>query len=222
MDFAAARRKMVDNQVRPNGVTDLQLVAAMLEIPRERFVPPDKAATAYMDNDLTVSPGGSGRPARALLKPMVLARLIQALDLTETDRVLDIACGTGYSSAILARLAGSVTALDETPDLAGEAASRLKALGAANVSTVAGPLEAGWPAGAPYDAILVNGTVEIAPETLLGQLREDGRLVAVVGAGPIGEATLYQRIAGEVSARPIFDAVAPVLAGFVKPPTFVF
>jgi protein-L-isoaspartate(D-aspartate) O-methyltransferase len=222
MDFATARRKMVDNQVRPNGVTDPGIVAAMLEVPRERFVPADKAAMAYMDSDLVVSPGGPGRRGRALLKPMVLARLIQAAGVTAADRVLDVACGTGYSSAVLARLAQSVTALEEAADLAREAAASLKELGTENVTTVVGAIEAGWPAGAPYDAILVNGAVEIDPEALLGQLKEGGRLVAVVGSGPNGKAMLYQRVAGEISARPVFDAAAPVLAGFVRPPAFVF
>jgi protein-L-isoaspartate(D-aspartate) O-methyltransferase len=216
MDFATARRKMVDNQVRPNDVTDPRLVSALLDIPRERFAPADRAAMAYMDSDLAIGDG------RALLKPMVLARLIQAADIQETDRVLDVACGTGYSSAVLARLAHSVTALEENTGLAAEATRLLGELAITNASVVTGSLNAGWPQNAPYDVILVNGAVEFVPETLLAQLKEDGCLLAIISNGPIGKATLYQRVADDISTRPVFDAAAPVLKDFVKPPEFVF
>jgi protein-L-isoaspartate(D-aspartate) O-methyltransferase len=222
MDFAAMRRKMVDNQVRPNGVTDLRLVAVMLDIPRERFVPPDKAALAYMDGDLLIDAGGPGKAARFLLAPMVLARLIQTADIRETDRVLDVACGTGYSSAILARLAASVIALEEDRDLADKAARLLARSGVGNAEVVRGPLIDGWTASAPYDVILINGAVEYIPEALLAQVKESGRLIAVVGTAPIGKAMLYRCAGGDVSGRPIFDAAGPPLPSFVKPRTFVF
>lgn len=222
MDFAAMRRKMVDNQVRPNGVTDLGLVAAMLEIPRERFVPADKAALAYLDGDLMIAEGGAGRAARFLLAPMVLGRLIQTADIRDTDRVLDVACGTGYSSAVLARLAGSVVALEEDGDLADKAVRLLAQSKIDNAEVVRGPLTQGWPVKAPYDTILINGAVEYVPEALLHQIKDGGRLVAVVGTAPVGKAMLYRRVPGDVSGRPIFDATAPVLPNFVKPKTFVF
>ncbi|CAL8981455.1 methyltransferase domain-containing protein [Rhodoplanes serenus] len=222
MDFAAARRKMVDNQVRPNDVTDLRLIAALNEVPREHYVPAAKAALAYMDGDLPVAPVAHGRPDRCLLKPMVQARMIQALDLAETDRVLDLACGTGYSTAILARLAATVVGLEETPALAATAGRLLAEAGVANAKVVEGPLEAGWPAGGPYDAILVNGTVETVPPALLSQLAEGGRLIAVLGTKAPGEVVLFRSVNGVASGVPVFDAAAPVLPAFSTPPTFVF
>ena len=216
-DFAQARRMMVDGQIRINDVTDLDLLAAFGEVPRERFVPPDRQAIAYLDRDVALDGGG-----RWLIKPMVLAKLIQAAGVGEGDRVLDVGCGTGYASAILARLGASVTALEEDPALAAAAVSALAAAGAADVTLVTGRLAAGWAARAPYDAILLGGSAEIVPQALLDQLGDGGRLVGVIGSAPIGHATLYRRSGTHVSARREFDAVAPLLPGFAKPPAFVF
>jgi protein-L-isoaspartate(D-aspartate) O-methyltransferase len=221
LDFVAARRMMVDSQVRTSDVTDQRIVAAMLELPRERFVPGSNAELAYLDLDVAVN-GASGSAQRRLLKPMVLAKLIQAASVGVGDRVLDVACGTGYSSAVLARLAGSVTALEADATLAREARDNLPAAGALNVEVVNGPLAAGWQAGAPYDVILLNGSAEVVPERLLQQLRDGGRLVGVVGRGPASKAVLHLRTGGTTSGRPIFDAAAPPLPGFAEPPAFVF
>ena len=147
MDFAVARRMMVDGQVLTRDVFDPDLLAAMLEVPRERFVPPAQAALAYLDRNLPLTADGS----RCLLQPMVLARLLQAADITATDHVLDVGCGTGYSSALLARLAGSVVALEEDKDLATFARRVLREL-APQVEVVEGLLKTGWPAAGPYDA----------------------------------------------------------------------
>ncbi len=217
-DFAAARRNMVDGQVRTADVTDLRIISAMQEVPRERFVAPAMAQLAYLDLDLPAGEGATG--ARRLLKPMVLAKLIQAADLAATDRVLDVGCVTGYAAALLARVAGEVVALEQ--DAALIARARAALAGAANVSVVAGPLSEGWAQGAPYDAILMEGATEIAPETLLRQLKAGGRLVCVLGAGPGAKATLFRRAGAEVGSRPLFDAGAPLLPGFVKPPAFAF
>ncbi len=217
-DFAAARRNMVDGQVRTADVTDLRIISAMQEVPRERFVAPAMAQLAYLDLDLPAGEGATG--ARRLLKPMVLAKLIQAADLAATDRVLDVGCVTGYAAALLARVAGEVVALEQ--DAALIARARAALAGAANVSVVAGPLSQGWAQGAPYDAILMEGATEIAPETLLRQLKAGGRLVCVLGAGPGAKATLFRRAGAEVGSRPLFDAGAPLLPGFVKPPAFAF
>ena len=219
-DFAAARRMMVDGQVRTSDVTDPRIIAAMLEVPRERFVPERSAALAYLDLDLPATDGGAS--VRCLLKPMVLAKLIQAAEIGRDARVLDVACGSGYSSAVLARLARSVVALEDDPALAAHAGATLASLGCANVEVVTGPLPDGWQAGAPYDAILLNGAAEVAPTGLLRQLREGGRLVGVAGRGPGSKAMLYVSTGGQPSALPIFDAAAPQLPSFAAPAVFVF
>jgi protein-L-isoaspartate(D-aspartate) O-methyltransferase len=216
IDFAAARRMMVDGQVRTSDVTDLRIIAAMLELPRERFVPETKADLAYLDLDVPVDAG------RRLLKPMVLAKMLQAAAVKADDRVLDVGCATGYSSAILARLAHSVVALEEDPALAGKALENLEAIGASNVTVVTGPLTQGRQASAPYDVIFVNGATEVVPHTLCGQLAEGGRMVAVFGRAPLGRAMLYRAVGGDVSGWPIFDAAAPLLPGFAAAQAFVF
>src|SRR5687768_4405482 len=153
-DFAAARRMMVDCQVRTSDVTDQRIIAAMQDLPRERFVPERNASLAYLDLDVPVT---AGTPARRLLKPMVLAKLVHAAEIGPQDRVLDVACATGYSTALLARLARNVVALEEDVTLARHARENLAALGVANAEVVSGALPDGWQAGAPYDVIFVNG-----------------------------------------------------------------
>jgi protein-L-isoaspartate(D-aspartate) O-methyltransferase len=222
IDFAAARRMMVDGQVRTSDVTDLRIIAAMLELPRERFVPESNANLAYLDLDVPVTQASHDEPVRRLLKPMVLAKLVQAAAVKATDHVLDLGCATGYSSALLARLARSVVALEENPALVRAAQDNLIAVGANNVTVEAGPLMDGWPPAAPYDVIFVNGATEIAPHKLCRQLKDGGRLVAVEGRAPTGRAMLYRAVAGDISGWPVFDAGAPLLPGFAAPPAFVF
>lgn len=217
-DFAAARRNMVDGQVRTADVTDLRVISAMLEVPREQFVAPAMAGLAYLDLDVPIGQGAQA--SRRLIKPMVLAKLIHAAELAATDRVLDVGCVTGYAAALLARIAGEVVALEQDAALADAARAALSPL--PNAGVVSGPLIQGWPKSAPYDAILLEGATELAPETLLGQLNDGGRLVCVLGVGPGAKAMLYRRSGGEAGGRPLFDAAAPVLPGFVKPPEFAF
>ena len=222
IDFAAARRMMVDSQVRTSDVTDQRLVAAMLALPRERFLPAEQADLAYLDCDIPATTAQAGKPTRRLLKPMVLAKLIQAAGVANSDHVLDVGCAAGYSSAVLARLAHSVVALEQEAGLAELARDNLRALGLGQVQVVIGPLADGWQPQAPYDVILLNGASEIVPKALLRQLKPGGRLVGVLGRGPAGKAMLYCSIGGECGGRPVFDAAAPLLPGFAAPPAFVF
>ena len=216
MDYARSRRTMVDNQVRPADVTDLRIIAALLEVPRESFVAPSKQPVVYLDVDVRVADDST----RTLLKPIVFGKLLQAAGIKETERVLDVGCASGYSAAILARLAANVVALEEDAALARAATSNLA--GASNVSVVNGPLTAGSPQGGPYDVILLEGRSEVAPEPLCAQLADNGRLLAVIGGAPMGKATIYTKTGSHVTAQPLFDAGAPVLPGFVKPLEFVF
>lgn len=218
MNHTLARRKMVENQLRANRVTEERLVAAMETLPRERFVAPERAGIAYVDEDLPVAPG------RHLLEPMVLGRLVQALEIKPHEMVLDLACATGYSTALLARLAGTVVAVEPDAALAQQANDTLNALAVDNAVVVAGPLAQGYAKQAPYDAILLNGAVAAVPDALFEQLAEGGRLAAVVKEGEgLGQASLFTRQAGGVVARRIlFDAGTPLLPGFAKAPGFVF
>jgi protein-L-isoaspartate(D-aspartate) O-methyltransferase len=222
VDFARARRAMVDGQVRTNDVTHLGLIAVMLEVPREAFVPQGQAALAYLDRDVPIAAATDKEPARFLIKPTVLARLIQAADPRPTDRALVVGAGSGYSAAVLSRLVGSVVALEQNEKLLQHARATLPAVGAANVKVVDGLLTGGAPAMGPYDLILIDGAVETVPDGLFTQLSPHGRLVTVVAAGPIGRATLFQTVGGETSGRVLFDASAPILPGFTKAPAFVF
>ena len=217
-DYAAARRHMVDGQVRTADVTDQRVISAMLEVPREHFVPQASVALAYLDLDL---PAGEGAAAsRRLLKPMVLAKLIQAADLSTTDRVLTVGCTIGYAAAVLARIAAQVVALEQDEKLAQAARAALSSQ--PNVTVVSGPLVDGWPSAAPYDVILLEGATEIEPQAFRRQLKDGGRLVCVLGAAPGAKAMLYRRSGKEMAGRPIFDAAASVLPGFAKPPVFAF
>ncbi len=215
-DFSAERRHMVDGQVRTADVTDLRVITAMLEVPREHFVPPAATSLAYLDHDLAVGEGN----ARRLLKPMVLAKLIHAADISASDRVLDVGCATGYAAAVLARIAGHVVALEQDTSLAKMAKAALSSV--PNVSVVSGPLVYGWKQGAPYDVILLEGATEVEPQAFCSQLKDGGRLICVLGLAPGAKAMLYRRSGEEMGGRAIFDASAALLPGFAKLPVFAF
>jgi protein-L-isoaspartate(D-aspartate) O-methyltransferase len=221
-DFATARRMMVDGQVRPNDVTDPRILGAMLEIPRERFLPPAKAPLAYLDYDIPIVEGPDGHTRRRMLKPMLVGKMIQIAGIRDTDSVLDIGCGGGYSSAILAQLARNVVALEEEAVLAVAAKDNLYAEGITNVSVETGPLTAGYAARAPYDAIFLQGATEIEPQMLFPQMRDGGRLLCVKPNGASGSVMVYRRAGDDVTGWPAFDAAAAVLPGFAAAPAFVF
>lgn len=221
-DFKLERLNMVESQIRPNAVTDADLLKALLETPREIFVPPSLRAIAYMDGVLCVESAKDHRPARHLLSPMVFAKLAQLARVRKIDRVLDIGGTTGYSAAILSRLAGSVVALENDAGLTAVAKESLAGLGVKNVTFVMGPLEAGSPEGAPFDAIFLNGRVDNLPESLLSQLAEGGRLVGVMGSETVAKAKLLTRIGGRIQEHSGFDAGAPVVPGFESKHAFVF
>lgn len=222
MNVVEARNRMVDGQVRTADVTDLRILAAMLDLPRERFVPPDKADLAYTDLDIPLGSDSPGAAPRRLMRPRNFAKLVQAADVLATDRVLDAGCATGYGAAVLARLAAEVVALDEDRALTAFAAKALAECRLDNVTVATAPIAAGFPAQAPYDVIVLEGASEISPGALLSQLADGGRLVCVEGRGRVGRAMLYVASGGAVSGRSVFDAAAPLLPGFAAPPAFVF
>ena len=218
-DFALARRNMVEGQLRPNQIVHAGLLEALAALPRERFLPDDRASVAYVDEAVPVGGG------RYLMEPMVLARLIQIAQPAERDRVLVVGAGPGYGAAVLGRIVRSVAALECDPALAQRARHLLSGLGATNVTVVEGPLTDGHAAGAPYDVILIEGAVPSIPDGLTKQLGEEGRLVAIVGAGLPGypgRAQLGRKAGGVFSSRPVFDAGTPALPGFTAPARFVF
>jgi protein-L-isoaspartate(D-aspartate) O-methyltransferase len=219
IDFNVARLNMVESQIRPNAVTDRAVLEAFLAIPRERFLPPALQRVAYVDERLPLG----GR--RWLLEPMVLARLIQLAEIGKDDIVLDIGCGSGYTAAVLARLARQVVAIDSDRPLVEQAVARLRELGAGNVLAVEAPLAEGYPARAPYDVILIEGGATSVPEAIGRQLAEGGRLVTIMGeeGNGVGHAVLMSKSAGVLSRRPpVFDAAAPLLPGYERAPSFQF
>lgn len=221
-DFDVQRAMMIEGQLRTRDVTHVPLLEAMSDIPREAFVPDWRKSLAYMDEDLEIVPAGEGRPARYLMEPAPFARMVQLAEVGPSDRVLDVGCATGYSSAVLSRIAGSVVALECDSALADRAAQTLARLNCSNVSVIVGDLGQGHAKEAPYDVILFNGAVDYVPEVLVEQLAEGGRLVAIIGEGNAARAHLYVKEGGVVSSRPDFNAAVKRLPGFRKEAGFVF
>lgn len=221
-DLSQSRQGMIESQLRPNQVTDRALLTAMGAMPRELFVPPGKADFAYLDASLEILPSRDGAAPRFLLPPVVLARLVQLAEVEPADTVLDIGCATGYSTAILARLASRVTGLEAEPKLAASAKRGLLEAGIANAAIVEGELAKGWPLGAPYDVILLEGSVAEIPEALFDQLRQGGRLVAVVARARQGKGYRFVKAGGTASGVVHFDANARPLPGFDPVSAFSF
>lgn len=222
IDIDTQRLNMVESQVRTNDVTDLRIISAMMEVARDNFVPGSARPLAYMEGELIVTPEEDGEAPRALLAPMVLAKLIQLANINEDDLVLDIGCATGYSSAILAHLANAVVGLEKSASLVKKATSNLSAAGIDNAAIIEGPLDEGYASEGPYDVIFLNGRVPEAPEKLLAQLKSGGRLVGVMGDGVTGKATIWLRQGDSWTDREVFDADASDLPGFEKAPIFNF
>jgi len=216
-DFTRVRHNMVEYQLRANTITDPRLIAAFENLARERFVAPELAGVAYVDRNLPLGDG------RHLLEPMVLARMLQALAISEDDVALDVGCGTGYSTALMAQLAATVVALESDPALALRANENLSGLGVDNAAVVEGNLAEGYPSQAPYDAVFIGGAVPEIPAALSAQLADGGRLCAVL-ADDTGatQARLVMRTGDTLSHRVIFDATPPELPGFAAPAGFVF
>ena len=217
VDFARARRFMRDGQLTPNGVTDPLLLQAMDEIPRENFVPEALRERAYADAQVPLTEG------RAMLSPMVLARLLQMALPQPGERALVLAAGTGYGAAVLARMGLQVTAIESDPALVAAARHALDFSLTENRPVVQeGDPRLGAPAGAPFRLILIEGMVEAVPSALFSQLGEGGRLVTVRReGGPVGRGVLLRRAGGAVTEVAGLDAAAPLLAEFAPAPGFV-
>jgi protein-L-isoaspartate(D-aspartate) O-methyltransferase len=213
-DFLTQRLNMVEAQVRANDVTDPRIQDAMREVAREQFVPSAKRGIAYADAAIEVVRG------RYLLEPRTFAKLLQLANVAADDRVLDVACATGYSTAVLARLCKSVIGLEQDADLVRVATETLA--GIKNVTVVQGSFIEGAREHAPYDVIFLNGAIEVVSDALLAQLADGGRLVTVVQEGALARAHLFLREHGRVGHRVAFDAAAPLLAGFKETVGFIF
>jgi protein-L-isoaspartate(D-aspartate) O-methyltransferase len=224
VDFATQRLNMVESQVRPSDVTDRRIMTAMRKIAREAFLPESARSIAYADTDLRISIAGEGggKATTHLIAPRVFARMLQALDLGTSDIVLDIGCGTGYGTAVLASIAQTVVAIEADPLLVAFATRNLEAAEIHNAAVVQKPLTEGYDPEGPYDAILVNGMVDHVPDMLLDQLKDGGRLVAVLNNGRLGEATQWRRLGGSFDKVWLFDAAAPKLEAFSTPAAFAF
>lgn len=207
-DFAARRTMMVDTQVRPSDVTKFPIIEAMLSVKREDFVPAAKREAAYLGENLDL--GGD----RVMLEPRTFAKILDALDIAPDDLVLDIGSAYGYSSAVIARMAEAVVALEDDESMASEAQDALSHAGADNVVPHTGPLNAGAQEHGPYDVIVIQGGVSVVPDAILEQLKDGGRIAAVFMDGALGEVRLGYRLDGRMSWRRIFNAGAPVLPGF--------
>lgn len=209
-EFASRRTTMVDTQVRPSDVTKFPIIDAMLTVPREVYVPDDRREAAYVGENLTL------RAGRVMLEARTLAKLLDALDIQPDEMVLDLGCGLGYSSAVIARLADTVIAVEEDDNLASDAGRLLSEEGVDNALVVAGPLTQGSAKHAPYDAIILQGAIEIFPDSLLAQLKDGGRIGAIFMDGALGTAKVGFKTDGRVTWRSVFNASAPVLDGFRK------
>ncbi|MCA8880112.1 MAG: protein-L-isoaspartate O-methyltransferase [Rhodobacteraceae bacterium] len=215
-DFTARRRMMVDTQVRPSDVTKFPIIDAMLRVPREVYVPADRIEAAYVGENMSLADG------RVILEPRTLAKMLDALNLHRSDAVLDLGCAYGYSAAVIADMVEAVVAIEEDEAMARESETALGDQGVANVAVLQAPLAEGAPKHGPYDAIVIEGAVEIVPDAILAQLKDGGRIAAIFAEGALGVVRIGYKIDGAMSWRFAFNAGAPVLPGFAKAQAFAF
>lgn len=219
-DLATARFNMVESQIRTNDVTDVRILTAMRELPREAFLPSSMRDIAYMDDDIPLMTEGQHGTVRYLMSPLSFSKVLQLADIRKSDLILDVGCATGYSTAVLARLGDSVVGLECDDAFAGQASKTLEMLGVDNAAIVTGALVDGYANEGPYDVIVLNGSVPEVPELLLKQLKDGGRLLAIIGNGGLGKLCVFNCVNGEISKRAVFDAGAEALPGFEIAPVF--
>jgi protein-L-isoaspartate(D-aspartate) O-methyltransferase len=217
MDFEAARKHMVDSQVRTNDVTDPRIQRAFETVPRERFLPAELRDRAYIDREVRYAPG------RALITARDFSKLLAALDVEQSDLVLDIAAGSGYSSAVLSQLSEMVVVVEDNEELAAKAQENWSEAGVVNAAVVAGDPSAGAPKQGPFDVIVIAAAIETEPAALLKQLKDGGRLGAILRRGGVAKGVIWRRSGAAFASHDVFDAAAiTVPAGFTRPKAFVF
>lgn len=210
LDFSQARKNMVEGQIRPNRITHQVLIEAMRDIPREAFVPDDQKAFAYCDENIPLDGG------RVILSPLTTATLLQAASITENDSVLIVGCGTGYLSVLVAKIAGSVIAIDDNPLFTEVAEENAKDFDILNITFHNGPLTKGYPKHAPYSLIIIEGAVQDVPARLTDQLEDEGRLITILDEGESGNLVIYKKIGGKIAHMPLFSMGAPLIHDFAK------
>lgn len=215
-DYQSRRTTMVDTQVRPSDVTKFPIIEALLSVPREDYVPDTQRDAAYIGENIDIGGG------RVLLEPRTLAKMLDAVDVQPTDVVLDLGCGLGYSTAVLAQLADFVVAVEDDAARADEAQRILSSHGVDNAAVFDAALADGAAKNGPYDVIIVQGAVEQVPDALLDQIKEGGRIAAIFAEGALGVVRVGRKIDGTVNWRMSFNAGAPVLPGFAKEAAFTF
>ncbi|MCV6825008.1 MULTISPECIES: protein-L-isoaspartate O-methyltransferase family protein [Halocynthiibacter] len=214
-DFSTRRTMMVDTQIRPSDVTKFPIIAAMLEVPREDYVPEELREAAYLDGNIALGEG------RVLLEPRTFGKMLDALDIQASDLILDVGCGLGYSTAVLAHMGDTVVGVESDEAQADTAQETLSAGGIDNAAVVAGPLANGAAKHCPYDIIVIEGGIEVLPQSIADQLKDGGRIAALFVEGTLGEVRIGQKTDGTIAWRRAFNADAPVLLGFEKTEEFV-
>ncbi|SLN13632.1 Protein-L-isoaspartate O-methyltransferase [Roseovarius albus] len=215
-DFATRRTFMVDSQIRPSDVTKFPIIDAMLSVPREAFVPAEKVEAAYVGDNLEIAHG------RVVMDPRTIAKMLDALDIRDDELVLDVGCTYGYFSALMARMAEAVVAVDSDAAMLEDAQSTLSDIGADNVMLHRGALAEGAAEHGPYDVVVIEGAVENLPDALLNQIKDGGRIACLFAEGALGVVKIGYKIDGQVNWRFAFNASAPVLPGFEQEEQFSF